>query len=159
MAFLDLDGCKGPAVGHAERNPPSTPPTVGGADYTPGRPATGSSSWGLVDDPLVAGDSCRRGGMVGRRRGLSRTGISGSRFNELVDVAWACLDLNSRCLSTMPVYRTRDGRVIEPATWMTNPDPTIYTSWHEFAKQLFWDYQLGEAFVLPVAPFVRRVSR
>jgi phage portal protein BeeE len=27
----------------------------------------------------------------------------------------------------------------------------VYTSWAEFAKQLFWDYQLGEAFVLPMA--------
>jgi HK97 family phage portal protein len=27
----------------------------------------------------------------------------------------------------------------------------IYTSWAEFAKQLFWDYQMGEAFVLPMA--------
>jgi HK97 family phage portal protein len=74
-----------------------------------------------------------------------------SRYNELVDVAWACLDLNSSVLSSMPVYRTRQGVVIPPTTWMANPDPTIYTSWHEFAKQLFWDYQLGEAFVLPVA--------
>jgi HK97 family phage portal protein len=41
--------------------------------------------------------------------------------------------------------------VIDPTSWMANPDPTIYTSWHEFAKQLFWDYQTGEAFVLPVA--------
>jgi HK97 family phage portal protein len=74
----------------------------------------------------------------------------GSRFNELVDVAWACLDLNASVLSAMPVYRTRGGEVIPSATWMSNPDPSIYTSWHEFAKQLFWDYQLGEAFVLPV---------
>jgi HK97 family phage portal protein len=34
---------------------------------------------------------------------------------------------------------------------MVNPDPTIYSSWQEFAKQLFWDYHLGEAFVLPMA--------
>jgi hypothetical protein len=75
----------------------------------------------------------------------------GSRFNELIDIAWACLDLNSRVLSSMPVYRTRAGRVVESDTWMTNPDPEVYSSWHEFAKQLFWDYQLGEAFVLPMA--------
>jgi phage portal protein BeeE len=74
-----------------------------------------------------------------------------SRFNELVDVAWMCLDLNASVLATMPVYRTRGGRMIDPTTWMSNPDPTIYSSWHEFAKQLFWDYQLGEAFVLPMA--------
>jgi HK97 family phage portal protein len=54
-------------------------------------------------------------------------------------------------LSTMPVYKTRSGEIVEPSTWMTNPDPSIYSSWHEFAKQLFWDYLLGEAFVLPVA--------
>lgn len=73
-----------------------------------------------------------------------------SRFNELVDVAWMCLDKNAMALSTMPVYRTRNGRIVEPATWMMNPDPLVYTSWHEFAKQLFWDFQLGEVFVLPV---------
>ena len=74
-----------------------------------------------------------------------------SRFNELIDVAWMCLDLNASVLSTMPVYRTRGGQMIDPTTWMANPDPTVYSSWHEFAKQLFWDYQLGEAFVLPMA--------
>jgi HK97 family phage portal protein len=74
-----------------------------------------------------------------------------SRFNELVDVAFMCLDLNASVMSTMPVYRTRGGQMIDPTTWMSNPDETIYTSWHEFAKQLFWDYQLGEAFVLPMA--------
>lgn len=76
-----------------------------------------------------------------------------SRLNELVDVAWTCLDLNSSVLSSMPVYRTRDGRIIEPSVWMSNPDPLIYSSWNEFAKQLFWDYQLGEVFVLPMAFF------
>lgn len=66
-------------------------------------------------------------------------------------------------LSAMPVYRTRGKMVIEPKTWMTNPDPSIYTSWHEFAKQLFRDYLMGEAFVLPITtgsdgfPFTFRV--
>jgi HK97 family phage portal protein len=74
-----------------------------------------------------------------------------SQFNTLIDVAWMCLDKNASVLSTMPVYRLRGGRMIDPVTWMSNPDPSIYTSWHEFAKQLFWDYQLGEAFVLPMS--------
>ncbi|OFB37965.1 hypothetical protein BA059_16855 [Mycolicibacterium sp. (ex Dasyatis americana)] len=71
-------------------------------------------------------------------------------LNRLIDTAWACLDLNSSVLSSMPVYRLRSGVVIEPRTWMANPDPDVYTSWQEFAKQLFWDYQMGEAFVLPM---------
>lgn len=74
-----------------------------------------------------------------------------SGLNNLIDTAWACLDLNSRVLAGMPVYRLKSGQVIEPRTWMSNPDPDIYTSWQEFAKQLFWDYQMGEAFVLPMA--------
>lgn len=77
----------------------------------------------------------------------------GSRFNALVDVAWNCLDKNASVLSSMPVYRTKDGEIIEPATWMSNPDPMIYSSWHEFAKQLFWDFQLGEVFVLSLSSF------
>jgi phage portal protein BeeE len=75
----------------------------------------------------------------------------GSRFNELVDVAWGCLDKNSGILSAMPVLRTRSGRVLEPLSWMTNPDPSIYSSWHEFAQQLFWDFQLGEVFVIKLS--------
>src|SRR5262245_26260557 len=35
--------------------------------------------------------------------------------------------------------------------WVANPNPAVYGSWEEFAKQLFWDYQLGEAFVIATA--------
>lgn len=72
-------------------------------------------------------------------------------LNKLIDTAWHCLDLNSSVLSTMPVYRMQSGQVVSPLSWMTNPDPMIYSSWEEFVKQLFWDYQMGEAFVLPMA--------
>ena len=69
----------------------------------------------------------------------------------LIDIAWACIDLNSSVLSSMPLYRMRGGQIIPSVAWMSNPDPTVYGSWNEFAKQLFWDYQMGEAFVLPMA--------
>jgi HK97 family phage portal protein len=72
-------------------------------------------------------------------------------MSRVVDAAWAAIDLNSSVLSSMPVYRLREGVVIQPSGWMANPDPTVYTSWQEFAKQLFWDYHLGEAFILPMA--------
>jgi HK97 family phage portal protein len=72
-----------------------------------------------------------------------------SRFNALVDIAWTCIDRSATVLSAMPVYRTQHGRVVEPASWMVNPDPSIYSSWEEFAKQLFRDYMMGEAFVWP----------
>lgn len=141
----------GPAVGVTPNaNPPSTPPSVGGGDYTPGDPN------GVMFDKTETFSRSlpfpQPSGWDGWPASWSVPSWDfGSRFNELVDVAWNCLDLNSSVLSAMPVYRTRGGLVIPQATWMANPDPTIYTSWHEFAKQLFWDYQVGEAFVLPVA--------
>jgi HK97 family phage portal protein len=70
------------------------------------------------------------------------------QLESLVDVAWACVDLNASVLSTMPVYRLRGGEIIDPLSWMLNPDPAIYASWVEFANELLWDYQMGEAFVL-----------
>ena len=76
---------------------------------------------------------------------------SAGPLSKVVDAAWSAIDLNSSVLASMPVYRLRQGVVVPSASWMTNPDPTIYTSWQEFAKQLFWDYHLGEAFVLPMA--------
>ncbi len=76
---------------------------------------------------------------------------SAGPMSKVVDAAWAAIDLNSSVLSSMPVYRLRNGIIAPSPDWMMNPDPTIYTSWQEFAKQLFWDYHLGEAFVLPMA--------
>jgi HK97 family phage portal protein len=72
-------------------------------------------------------------------------------LHKLIDVAWAALDLNASVLSSFPVYRLKNGQILSPPPYLFNPDPLIYTSWAEFAKQLFWDYQLGEAFVLPFA--------
>jgi HK97 family phage portal protein len=74
-------------------------------------------------------------------------------INRLVDIAWACIDLNSSVLASFAVYRLKNGQIQPPLPYMFNPDPSIYTSWSEFAKQLFWDYQLGEAFVLPMATY------
>lgn len=69
--------------------------------------------------------------------------------DKLVDIAWQCLDLQSNIVSSMPVYRTKNGAVVDPVQWMNNPDPTIYSCWQEFAKQVFWDYQMGEVFIVP----------
>lgn len=64
----------------------------------------------------------------------------------LTDIAWKCLDLNASLLATMPPYLVDAAPSLDDE-WLVNPDPDIYTSWEEFAKQLFWDYQLGEVFV------------
>jgi HK97 family phage portal protein len=70
----------------------------------------------------------------------------------LTDIAWKCLDLNSSLLSTMPPYLVDAAPTLD-SDWLNNPEPLIYTSWEEFAKQLFWDYQLGEAFVLALTRY------
>jgi len=72
-----------------------------------------------------------------------RTGI-----DKLIDTAWDCIDLNASILSAMPVYRLIGDTVISGPSWTKNPHPDVYESWAEFAKQMFWDYHTGEAFVL-----------
>src|SRR4029077_7312682 len=71
----------------------------------------------------------------------------------LVDTAWMCLDLNASIISTMPPYTLTGGLMSAQPGWMPNPDPDLYSSWDEFAKQLWWDYQLGEAFVICTARY------
>lgn len=150
MSFLNWIGWKGTEEVPNSNTPGVPPASVGMIDYTPGDPH------GLEIDE---GTTSNRGMTVFAASGWDGwpaewdmpTFDMSSRLNELVDIAWACLDLNARVLAAMPVYKMRGGQIIESSTWMTNPDPTIYSSWIEFAKQLFWDYMLGEAFVLPMA--------
>lgn len=52
----------------------------------------------------------------------------------------------------MPPYLVNAAPTID-AGWLTNPDPDLYSSWEEFAKQLWWDFMLGEAFVLATARY------
>jgi hypothetical protein len=82
---------------------------------------------------------------------LDPTWDGASQFNQLVDTAWACLDLNSSVIGSMPPYLTNGGVVVPSKSWMGNPDPDTYVSWDDFAKQAFWEYQLGELFILCLA--------
>lgn len=79
-------------------------------------------------------------------------GTAWGQLEALVDIAWTCFDLNSSVLATMPPYLVNPAVSLDTA-WMENPDPDKYTSWEEFAKQLFWDFQAGEAFVLCTARY------
>jgi HK97 family phage portal protein len=75
------------------------------------------------------------------------------QFENLVDTAWMCLDLNGSIIATMPPYAVQSAGLVPSPTWLANPDPDLYTSWNEFAKQLWWDYQMGEAFVICTARY------
>jgi HK97 family phage portal protein len=76
----------------------------------------------------------------------------GGLTQPLTDTAWMCVDFNAQQLSAMPPY-LKDGASSLAADWLNNPNPDVYSSWEEFAHQLFWDYQLGEAFVLATARY------
>lgn len=126
----------------------ATPNANGDPAITPGDPDMVDTT-ALQDLETRALPWIQPSSWSGYPEGWSASWQQNSHTTKLIDVAWACIDLNSSVLASMPVYRMRNGRIIEPTTWMANPDPTIYASWQEFAKQLFWDYHLGEAFVLP----------
>ncbi|MPZ14276.1 MAG: phage portal protein [Chloroflexi bacterium] len=128
----------------------SDPDSIGGNVYSPGDPEgvdlSSFADVGLEESRSLP--SLQPSPWDGWPADWNLPNWHGSRFNELIDIAWACLDINASVLSTMPVIRQRAGTVLSPKTWMANPDPLIYTSWEEFAKQLFWDFMCGEAFVL-----------
>ena len=78
---------------------------------------------------------------------------NGGQPSSLGETAWICIDLNASVLSTMPAYLVNAVPTLD-SSWLRNPSPGIYTSWEEFAKQLFWDYQaVGEAFVLATSRY------
>jgi len=77
----------------------------------------------------------------------------GSTLTRLTDTAWTCVDLNAGVLASMPPYLVGAAASGLDAGWLENPDPDLYASWDEFAKQLFWDFQLGEVFVLATARY------
>jgi HK97 family phage portal protein len=76
----------------------------------------------------------------------------GGHLTTLTDTAWTCVDLNASVLASMPPYLVGAAPGLD-AAWLENPDPDLYTSWDEFAKQAFWDFQLGEVFVLCTARY------
>jgi HK97 family phage portal protein len=129
---------------------PADPPTVASPDYIPGDPDGVELQFQPVEPrqmPVISPSPWSGWPAEWSTPAWDWNG----RFNALVDIAWTCIDRSATVLSAMPVYRTRSGRVMEPTSWMINPDPSIYSSWHEFAKQLFRDFLMGEAFILPVA--------
>lgn len=67
-----------------------------------------------------------------------------------LDVVWLCVDLNASASGDMPVYATRGPDLVAAPTWVQNgPQPTVYNSWTEFWKQVWWARQvLGEAFIV-----------
>lgn len=82
---------------------------------------------------------------------LDPTWDGASQLGSLVDTAWACLDLNASVIGSMPPYLSNGGVIIPSKSWMGNPDPDTYVSWDDFAKQAFWEYQMGEVFILALA--------
>lgn len=130
-------------------NPDIPPGTVGASTYEPGDPnGVEVVGDGIAARPFATVQASPWSGWPADWN----TPAWGGRVNELVDVAWSCLDLNSSVISAMPPYLVGASPGL-PVGWLENPDPDIYTSWEEFAKQLLWDYQMCEAFVLCTARY------
>src|SRR4051812_5231698 len=83
----------------------------------------------------------------------SPAGLMGA-WGRLADVVFAAIDLNTSILSTMPPYMVKDTQPQPGAPWLENPEPLVYASWCDFAKQLFWSYEAcGEVFVVATARY------
>ena len=128
-----------PVVEPAEVIPSAAVETTGATPLSPQRWAGWPPNWAT---PLWS-KSGWNGGALGWW----------GRVEQLTDTAWGCLDLNARVFASMPPYLVNASASLD-ADWMNNPDPLLYRGWSQFAKQLLWDYQLGEAFVMPTDWYV-----
>ena len=130
-------------------DPASVPPATVGPDVA--RPGS-SSGFEIIDEG--PGSPSPRSRIVPSPwagwPGDWATPAWNGRVDYLTDTAWACMDLNSQLLATMPPYLVGASPTL-PADWLNNPDPAEYSSWHGFARELFWEYQLGEAFIVATA--------
>lgn len=131
-------------------NPPGVAPaSVAKPDYTPGDP----NGLEIVDEgppPSWPRSILHASPWDGwpAEWNLPRFG----KAEELVDTAWAALDLNASVFASMPPYLV-GASVNLPDEWLDNPDPEHYTSWSDFAHSLMWDFQCGEAFVVATARY------
>ena len=128
----------------------AAPGTVGPPTCIPVTPTASSST---TQAPRAGGPqrSARQRGPGGRRSGRHRTGTARSRSSP---TPRGCASTSTATCSRRcrPTWSTPPPTL--NADWLTNPDDAIYTSWEEFAKQLFWDYQaVGETFVLATARY------
>lgn len=131
-------------------NPPGVPPaSVGPPDAVPGDP-NGVQLVG-EDPPAWLPPRIVPSAWSGWP-GDWLTPYWGGNFQQLVDIAWICVDINSGSLAGMPPYLVNAAPSLS-ADWLNNPDPDLYTSWDEFLKQAAWDYQLGEVFILSTARY------
>ena len=129
-------------------NPAGVPPaSVGPPDYDPGDPEGVVVEPGEPAPPRIPPP--RAAPWDGWPAEWNTPGWG--KVAALTDTAWSCIDLNARVLSTMAPYLVDEPPSLS-ADWLTNPQPLTYSSWEEFAKQLFWNYLMaGETFVLATA--------
>lgn len=73
---------------------------------------------------------------------------NGATYPRGASTLWTCIDLNTRQLSSFPVFGVKGVTVTALPEWSNNPEPELYSDWTEAAKQLFNTYQAnGEVFL------------
>lgn len=145
---MDERSVRPPDIPNGNVSPESDPGTVGPPTATPGDPN------GVEIDLSASGDPPPRISPPAAWSGWPsswNTAWNGT-ISSLSDTAWLCLDLNASIFASMTPYLVGAAPSL-PTDWISNPDPDRYSSWDDFAKGLFWDYQLGESFVLTTARY------
>jgi HK97 family phage portal protein len=141
-----------PDVTPNANDPASTPPgTVGPPSAVPGDPH-GVLFVSEGESGVFGGGPPRPSAWSGLPLEFGTPNWFMGRVDDLTDVAWGCVDLIASLLASMPPYLVGAASSLDDE-WLINPDPDLYTSWHEFAKQLWWDFMLGEAFVVATSHY------
>lgn len=86
--------------------------------------------------------------------------LTNGRAAGVSDIVFAAIDRNSTAFAAMPVVTAKALAPQPSPSWLTNPQPGVYVSWVEFARQVWWSYQgCGEAFVVETSSFADGAPR
>lgn len=80
--------------------------------------------------------------------------MGGSALTGRISTVFACTDLISRTLATMPLRTSQNYVPVQPPPWTENPEPLIYTSIVDAMQALVNSMtHRGEAFIVPTARY------
>lgn len=109
------------------------------------------NGWGVPPPPMV---QAWAGWPVEWATPMWGSMVGLGEITKRVSTVFAAIDKQARILSTMPPYRTRDGRVVSSLAWMRNPQPDVYTDWTEAFRQIVYSYLgAGEVFLWATSRF------
>lgn len=80
------------------------------------------------------------------------TSWSSPGLTEKIAVVFACVERVASALASMPLQVSKDSLPMDPPSWMTNPEPEVYTHIGDAITEVVWSLLMrGNTYIVPTA--------